>query len=63
MIEQHTLADGSPISIPGIVPKLSATPGATTWLGPDLGAHTDEVLATLGITGEALAQLRRDGVV
>ena len=63
MIEQHTLADGTPISIPGIVPKLSATPGGTAWLGPDLGAHTDEVLASIGIAGDELAQLRRDGVV
>jgi len=63
MIEQHTLADGTPIAIPGIVPKLSATPGGTSWLGPDLGAHTDEVLAAIGIAGDELAQLRRDGVV
>ncbi len=63
MIEQHTLADGTPIAIPGIVPKLSATPGRTTWLGPDLGAHTDEVLASIGIAGDELAALRRDGVV
>ncbi len=63
MIERHTLADGAPIAIPGIVPRLSATPGGTTWLGPDLGAHTDEVLASIGIVGNELAQLRRDGVV
>lgn len=63
MIEQHTQADGTPIAIPGIVPKLSATPGGTRWLGPDLGAHTAEVLATIGITGDELAALRRDGVV
>ena len=56
-------ADGTPISIPGIVPKLSATPGGTSWLGPDLGAHTGEVLASIGIAGEELARLRRDGVV
>ncbi len=63
MIEQHTQADGTPIAIPGVVPKLSATPGGTSWLGPDLGAHTAEVLATIGIVGAELAQLRRDGVV
>ncbi len=63
MIERHVQADGTPIAIPGIVPKLSATPGGTAWLGPDLGAHTDEVLASIGITGDELARLRRDGVV
>lgn len=63
MIERHVLSDGTPIAIPGIVPKLSGTPGRTAWLGPDLGAHTAQVLATIGIEGEALEALRRDGVV
>lgn len=63
MIERHELPDGKPIDIPGIVPKLSATPGATRWLGPALGEHTEEVLASIGIRGEALAELRRQGVV
>ena len=33
--------------MPGIVPRLSRTPGAIRWAGPDLGAHTAEVLAEL----------------
>jgi crotonobetainyl-CoA:carnitine CoA-transferase CaiB-like acyl-CoA transferase len=41
MIEQHVLPDGTPIAIPGIVPRLSATPGRTRWLGPALGQHGD----------------------
>ncbi|MBL8266565.1 CaiB/BaiF CoA transferase family protein [Steroidobacter sp.] len=48
MLEQHTLADGQQLTLPGIVPKLSATPGRTRWLGPTLGEHTSEVLAGLG---------------
>jgi len=63
MIEKHTMSDGTPIDIPGIVPKLSKTPGATRWLGPDLGAHTEEVLASIGIRGEAFEALRNEGVV
>jgi hypothetical protein len=31
---------------PGIVPKLSVTPGRTRWIGPRLGEHTDAVLAS-----------------
>jgi formyl-CoA transferase len=46
-----------------VVPKLSQTPGGTRWLGPALGQHTEEVLASIGIRGEALDQLRRDGVI
>jgi crotonobetainyl-CoA:carnitine CoA-transferase CaiB-like acyl-CoA transferase len=63
MIEKHALPDGAPIEIPGVVPKLSETPGGTRWLGPALGQHTEEVLASIGIRGEAVDDLRRDGVI
>lgn len=63
MFETHLLADGTPVKFPAIVPKLSATPGATRWLGPTLGEHTDSVLATLGHDAESIAALRADGVV
>jgi crotonobetainyl-CoA:carnitine CoA-transferase CaiB-like acyl-CoA transferase len=49
MLEEHELPHGGPrVTIPGIVPKLTRTPGATHWLGPELGAHTEEVLTRLG---------------
>jgi len=35
MLLDATLPDGTPIKIPGIVPKLSATPGSVEWLGPE----------------------------
>ncbi len=63
MIEHHTLADGQPIDVPGIVPKLSATPGRTEWLGTTLGAHTAEVLASVGVDAAELARLRAAGIV
>jgi formyl-CoA transferase len=63
MIEHHHLPDGQAIDLPGIVPKLSATPGATQWLGPTLGEHTADVLASIGIDAAALEQLRSQGVV
>lgn len=63
MFEQHTFADGTPIKLPAITPKLSATPGETKWLGPTLGQHTDDVLRTLGYDEAGIAELRRDGVV
>lgn len=62
MIESHTLPDGQPVSLPGVVPQLSATPGATRWIGPALGQHTDEVLGSLGLSAERMAELRRKGV-
>jgi formyl-CoA transferase len=44
MIERITTADGLTLEVPGICPKLSATPGAIRSLAPTLGQHTDDVL-------------------
>lgn len=63
MIEQWQLPDGKPMKIPGVVPKLSATPGGTRWLGPRLGEHNDEVLGALGYSEADRAQMRRKGVI
>jgi crotonobetainyl-CoA:carnitine CoA-transferase CaiB-like acyl-CoA transferase len=63
MFEQHAFADGTPVKMPAVTPKLSATPGATRWLGPKLGEHNDEVLAGLGYSFDEIAKLREDGVL
>lgn len=63
MIQQFTLPDGQPIDLPGIVPKLSETPGETKWLGPALGEHTGEVLESIGIDGAEFEELKAQGVV
>lgn len=52
MILDGALPDGTPVKLPGIVPKLSETPGEVRRAAPALGQDTDEVLAGLGI-GEA----------
>ncbi len=44
-------------------PKLSETPGAVRWPGPELGQHTDEVLASLGLDTARVAELRAKGIV
>ncbi|NIJ69235.1 CoA transferase [Xanthomonas sp. 60] len=58
MLLETTLPDGQPITLPGIVPKLSATPGKMQWTGPALGEHTDQILAGLGMTAAAIAAAR-----
>lgn len=63
MIEAHSLPDGARVEFPGVVPKLSATPGRTRWLGPALGEHTAEVLRGLGYDDAAQAGLRERGVI
>jgi len=52
------------IKVPNVVAKLSRTPGKIRWLGPDLGAHNDEVYGEqLGYSPEALQELKKDGVI
>ncbi len=63
MLEMIKLPDGKLCRIPGIVPKLSETPGSTEWAGPALGEHTDEVLGALGYTASELATLRTAGAI
>jgi formyl-CoA transferase len=63
MIQQFTLGDGSKLKLPGIVPKLSETPGETKWIGPALGEHTAEVLSALGYSAEQQRELKRRGVI
>jgi len=56
--------DGKPLHIPAMIPKMQATPGKTTWAGPKLGAHTDEVLkGLLNISEADLTDLKARGVV
>ncbi len=63
MIQSARLPDGKDFKVPGIVPKLSATPGGTEWLGPGLGEHTEAVLTRLGYDAEAIAALREAGAI
>jgi formyl-CoA transferase/succinyl-CoA--D-citramalate CoA-transferase len=57
-------AEYGTLSMQGVVPRLSETPGEIRWLGPALGSHTEEVLRErLGLDPEALAALRKRGVI
>ena len=63
MLLNAELPGGVSVKMPGIVPKLSETPGAVNWQGPSLGQHTDDILGSLGLTVADIQRLKTSGVV
>jgi formyl-CoA transferase len=63
MIEQVTLDDGTRLAVPGIVPKLSETPGGHRRNAPRLGQDTDDVLREVGLSADQIAALKQRGIV
>ena len=63
MLIQGELEDGTAVTLPGILPKLSKTPGGVERKAPTLGQDTDEVLLSLGFDQATLHQLRAQGVI
>jgi formyl-CoA transferase len=62
MLESVTTADGLTLEVPGIVPKLSRTPGAITRRAPTLGEDTEAVLREVGLSEDQLAALKARGL-
>ncbi len=63
MLQEITLDDGDPLTVPGIVPKLSRTPGAHQRNAPAIGQDTDAVMRELGLSEEQIAALKSRGVI
>jgi len=63
MILNITTRDGYKVDVPGIVPKLSATPGGIRSTAPRLGEDTEAVLQRAGVKAETIADLRAKGVI
>jgi formyl-CoA transferase len=63
MILNITTRDGYQVDVPGIVPKLSATPGGIRSTAPRLGEDTEAVLQRAGVKAETIADLRARGVI
>ena len=63
MVMPTKMADGSTLSLPGIVPKLSRTPGSHRRNAPEIGQDTDTVLQDIGLTPAQIKALKDKGIV
>ena len=63
MLAEVQMSDGSRLKVPGMVPKLSRTPGVHRRNAPNLGQDTDAVLTELGITAAQIQAMRQRGIV
>lgn len=63
MILKTELPDGSAVEVPGIVPKLSRTPGLADRLAPALGQHTGEILSELGVDQQTRDDWKARGII
>ena len=63
MILTQQTRDGYALEVPGVVPKLSGTPGTVRSSAPGLGDDTDAVLAQAGLSKAQIELLRSKGVI
>jgi formyl-CoA transferase len=63
MIREVKLPDGTALKVPGIIPRLSETPGDLEWVGPALGEHTAAVLAAHAYSDAEIASLKERRIV
>ena len=61
-IEAIQMHDGTKVDVPGVIPKLSRTPGSIRTLAPDIGQNTDEILRGIGLSDAQIASLKERGV-
>ena len=63
MLQHVTMDDGSDMLVPGIIPKLSRTPGEHRRNAPTLGQDTDTILRGIGLSESQIEQLKAQGIV
>ena len=61
-IQTIQMQDGSKVDVPGVIPKLSRTPGSIKTLAPEIGQNTDEILKSIGLTDDQVASLKERGI-
>ena len=63
MIQHVQMDDGTSLAVPGIIPKLSRTPGSHRRNAPTIGQDTDAVLNEIGLTPTQIQALKDKGIV
>jgi formyl-CoA transferase len=63
MLDEVRMDDGSLLAVPGIVPKLSRTPGGHRRNAPQIGQDTDAVLSEMGLSPAQIQALKDKGIV
>ena len=63
MLDEVQMDDGSTLAVPGIVPKLSRTPGSHRRNAPQIGQDTDAVLGEMGLSAAQIQTLKDRGIV
>ena len=63
MLQDVQMDDGSVLTMPGIIPKLSRTPGSHRRNAPSIGQDTDAVLQGMGLSAEQIQSLKNQGIV
>ena len=61
-IQTMQMPDGTKLDVPGVIPKLSRTPGSIKTLAPDIGQNTDEILKSIGLSNDQIASLKERGI-
>jgi len=61
-IESIQMHDGTRLDVPGVIPKLSRTPGSIKALAPDIGENTDTILHDIGLSNDQIASLKARGI-
>lgn len=64
MLKKVKLNNGESPIVPGIVPKLSATPGDILWNGPSLGEHNRVIYSELiNLSEDDILRLKEEGTI
>jgi formyl-CoA transferase len=63
MIQDVVAGDGAPLKVPGVIPKLSGTPGAIRSPAPKLGEHTGQILAAIGLGPDEISRLKEKKII